>query len=39
MVYGNVAVFFMVISVVTCVLGIAFVGMYYLNKAVDQNDG
>ncbi|MEA2906856.1 MAG: hypothetical protein QOG83_1016 [Alphaproteobacteria bacterium] len=38
MVYGNTAVVFMVISVVLCVLGLAFFGTYYLNKAVDQND-
>ena len=37
MVYGNTAVVFMVISVVLCVLGLAFVAMYYLNKAVDQS--
>jgi Flp pilus assembly protein TadG len=37
MVYGNTAVIFMVIAVVLCVLGLAFVGMYYLNRAVDQN--
>jgi hypothetical protein len=36
--YGNVAVIFMVISVVACVVGIAFVGTYYLNKAVDRSD-
>ena len=38
MVYGNTIVVFMVISVVFCVLGIAFVAMYYLNKAVEQSD-
>ena len=37
MVYGNTVVVFMVIAVVSCVLGLAFVGMYYLNKAVDQS--
>jgi len=35
--YGNTATMFMVISVVSCVLGLAFVGIYYLNKTVDQN--
>ena len=35
--YGNLAVVFMVIVVVLCVLGLAFLGTYYLNKAVDQN--
>jgi hypothetical protein len=34
--YGNTAVVFTVISVVVCVLGLAFVGTYYLNKAVNQ---
>ena len=38
MVYSNITVIFVVISVVICVLGIAFAGMYYLNKTVDQND-
>jgi len=38
MAYGNAAVVFMVVSVVLCVLGLAFAGTYYLNKAVDQND-
>ncbi len=35
--YGNTAIVFMVISVVLCVLGLAFVGTYYLNKAVDPH--
>ncbi len=35
MVYGNIAVIFMVIAVVLGVLGLAFVGTYYLNKSVD----
>jgi hypothetical protein len=35
--YGNTAIILMVIAVVSCALGLAFVGMYYLNKAVDQN--
>jgi hypothetical protein len=34
---GNLDVILMVISVVICVLGLAFVGLYYLNKSVDQN--
>jgi hypothetical protein len=34
---GNIDVIFAVISVVSCVLALAFVGLYYLNKAVDQN--
>jgi hypothetical protein len=37
MVHGNTAVILMVIAVVAVVVGLAFVGMYYLNKAVDQN--
>ena len=37
MVYGNTAVIFMVIGVVVSVLALAFVGTYFLNKAVDQN--
>ena len=35
MVYGNTAIIFMVIAVVLGVLGLAFVGAYYLNKSVD----
>jgi hypothetical protein len=35
--YDNTAIIFMVIAVVACVLGLAFVGVYYLNKIVDQN--
>jgi hypothetical protein len=35
--YGNSAIIFMVIAVVACVLGLAFFGVYYLNKIVDQN--
>jgi hypothetical protein len=35
MVYGNPTIIFMVVLVVTVVLGLAFAGMYYLNKAVD----
>jgi len=35
--YGNAAIILMVIAVVGFVLGLAFVGMYYQNKAVDQN--
>ena len=37
MVYGNTAVVLMVIAVVAVVLGLAFAGMYYLNKDVDQS--
>ena len=37
MVYGNIAVVFMVVAVVTCVLGLAFAGTYYLNRAVDRD--
>jgi hypothetical protein len=33
---GNLDVIFMVISVVLVVLGLAYVGLYYLNKSVDQ---
>jgi hypothetical protein len=29
---------FVVIVVVLCVLGLAFLGIYYLNKSVDQSD-
>jgi len=39
MVYGNTAVVFMVISVVTFVLGVAFLATYCLNKAVDGSTG
>jgi hypothetical protein len=35
---GNITVIFMVISVVSCVLALAFVGTYYLNRIVDQSD-
>jgi hypothetical protein len=37
MIYGNAAVVFMVISVVAVVLGIAFAGMYCLNRGLDRN--
>ena len=38
--YGNTAIVFMVIAVVSCVLGLVFVGMYCLNKTADrQPDG
>jgi hypothetical protein len=37
MVYGNTAVVLMVIAVVAVVVGLAFVGMYYLNRDVDQS--
>jgi hypothetical protein len=39
MVYGNTAIVFMVISVVVCVLGLAFAGTYFLNKVVDRSAG
>jgi hypothetical protein len=29
----------MSIALASCVLGVAFVAMYYLNKAVDRTDG
>jgi len=35
--YGNTAIILMVIAVVLFVLSLAFVGMYCLNKAVDEN--
>jgi len=35
--YGNLAVVFMVLAVVIIVLGLALLGTYCLNKAVDQN--
>ncbi len=35
--YGNTAVVFMVIAVVSCVLGLAFAATYCLNRAVDRN--
>jgi uncharacterized membrane protein YtjA (UPF0391 family) len=34
-VYGNTAIIFMVIAVVIGVLGLTFVGTYYLNKSVE----
>ena len=37
MIYGNTAVILMVIAVVLGVLGLAFVGTYYLNKSVDRS--
>jgi hypothetical protein len=37
MVYGNTAVIFMVIAVVAVVLGLAFTGVYLLNRTVDRN--
>jgi uncharacterized membrane protein YtjA (UPF0391 family) len=36
MLHGNTAVVFMVIAVVSGVLGLAFAGLYYLNKAVNN---
>jgi hypothetical protein len=35
--YGNTAIIFMVIAVVACALGLAFFGVYCLNKFVDRN--
>ena len=35
--YGNTAIIFMVVAVVSCVLGLSFFGVCYLNKIVDQN--
>jgi len=35
--YGNTAIIFMVVAVVSCVLGLSFFGVYYLNKIADQN--
>jgi len=37
--YGNTVIIFMVLAVVACVLGLTFIGVYYLNKIVDQNAG
>jgi len=39
MLEGNPAVIFMVIAVVSGVLGLTFLGLYYLNKAVNQGGG
>ena len=39
MLEGNPAVIFMVIAVVSAVLGLAFLGLYCLNKAVNQGGG
>jgi hypothetical protein len=38
MAYGNITVVFMVISVASCVLGIAFAAIYFLDKAVNQGE-
>jgi len=35
--HGNTAIVFMVIAVVSCVLGLSFFGVFYLDKIVDQN--
>ena len=35
--YGNTAIIFMVVAVVSCVLALSFFAIYYLNKIVDQN--
>jgi uncharacterized membrane protein YtjA (UPF0391 family) len=37
MLHGNTAVVFMVIAVVSCVLGLTFAGLYFLNKAVNES--
>jgi hypothetical protein len=37
MIYGNTAVIFMVIAVALVVLGLTFIGTYYLNKSVDRS--
>jgi len=37
--YGNTAVVLMVISVVLCVLGLGFAGIYCLNRSVDRSTG
>jgi hypothetical protein len=36
--YGNLAVILMVVCVVTVVLGATFVGMYRLDRAVDETN-
>jgi hypothetical protein len=36
--YGNLSVIGMVLVLVTVVLGIAYAGLYFLNKDVDQNN-
>jgi hypothetical protein len=35
--YSNVAIIFMVVSVVLAVLALAFAGLYGLNKSVDES--
>ena len=35
--YSNVAIIFMVVSVVLAVLALAFAGLYGLNKTVDES--
>ena len=35
--YSNVAIIFMVVSVVLAVLALAFAGLYWLNKTVDES--
>ena len=35
--YGNTAIIFMVVAVVSCVLALSFFGVYCLDKFVDQN--
>jgi hypothetical protein len=37
MVYGNIPVILMVISVVSCVLALIFLGTFCLNRIVDRN--
>jgi hypothetical protein len=38
MFYGNLTVIFLVLSVVTCVLGIGYAAVYRLDKTVDPGD-
>jgi hypothetical protein len=37
MVYGNIPVILMVVSVVSCVLALIFFGTYCLNRKLDRN--
>jgi hypothetical protein len=39
MVYGNIPVILMVISVVACALALIFLGTFCLNKILDRNAG
>ena len=38
MLYANAAIVFTVISVVSVVLGVALLALYYLDKSVDRGD-